>query len=197
MDVATWHIVDNTLVLKSNGLLYQPTSSEIVGIQFKNKPIKTDGHQLCEKPSRHLPKLKLHRFPLPIRLVIRFSRSRTTKPQVGIIAKLRQSEIKVEDSNYDHLIYENEWHPLDNDSLTDIKKVLVECEVKQLTNITMKQCLSLMKSGSDLIAIEYTDVQGNNSPTTLSEFDTNKIDATLYPYQTSGVNWLFNGLAMR
>jgi hypothetical protein len=61
----------------------------------------------------------------------------------------------------------------------------------------MKQCLSLMKSGSDLIAIEYTDVQGNNSPTTLSEFDTNKIDATLYPYQTSGVNWLFNGLAMR
>ena len=187
-----WQLKDSKLIILINDSHYSPTSSEIIGLQFKDRPIFANGQQISNKPSSEIKEIKFNRFPLAVRLTVYLPGKGRGKPYVRMNAKLNTANVSITDTKYDQLIIDNQWYSLDRDSLDEINELLIKSDISDLSILSLKQCLLVMKSDSDLIDVIHNADPEHIDTDKIKQFNPELINATLYPYQSIGANWIIN-----
>jgi len=149
-------------------------------------------------PSKDLPDLIFHRFPLGARLHITMG-NRAGRRSACVSIELFDADISILTDEFpeDQLINGNDWFPLVADDLVQIRGCMNIALVKSLGPILLRQYLNLMKLQSPYILLDE-----ENSPSFESEDEAPELNeivrvpdefvGTLFPYQKIGVSWLYS-----
>ena len=189
-----WAVEDNRLILKTEHTQIFPTSSEIVGLKYKGRPITLNDETISTSPDKEINNLTINRFPLAVRLTVCFPRKGTGDLSIGITAVSKNQLIPFDDPKRDQIIINNNWFPLEKDSMDEIKQILNTSCVTDFTQPTLKQCLQIIKLNSDLVDINTESIPVEAKESRMETFNPEIVNATLYEYQSVGAKWLINVL---
>lgn len=199
---AKWCIKNNLItLLLPDGSAICPNASEVVGAEFKNKMV-IQGYTIEIRPSEAFPLVEFLRFPPEARIhVFPPSMDLTIRPKCSI-ELLVNGKVIVSDYNphndLDHLIIDNKWIPIVKEIISPLTECLRNSSISKPGNLTIRQYVNLIRQNMDIVYSEPTMIDIIH-PAAENEFEdtisNNIINATLYPYQVSGINWLMKIVA--
>lgn len=189
MNYPKWMQSDNRIVVEiSENAISTPSAVAIFKAVFHNET----GQFGCEhSPYQDIPTLDFSRFPAEPAIRVYGEIPSNIKFEIGIITK---KEFHPNNWYQDQCIINNCWHPISTDQTLAAKTWLSNSKLSDSENLTIGQLIKL-RSAFDLPFI-YLDqtVSFENSeklehtPTKLVKPD--GLQATLYPYQETGINFL-------
>lgn len=187
----SWKLIDGNLVLRRQSEILTPSASEIFGAEFKETQTIRN-NIVVERPSSALGFLSFSKIPLQLSINVSVGKI----PECHICASLADKTALVEgvfEREADHLIVDDSWYPFSRGSLEAIREILSSAGIYQTGQISLSQYLDLLKTGSDLLNVNFTDEASGESFATEKEVSAVSLPAlncTLYPYQETGARWL-------
>lgn len=189
-----WYISDGTLWLRlPDGQEIKPTAKEVIGAEFKDR-LSIRGQIISRKPSDAITTVQFSRFPPDILIrVYPPAADLSVAPRCEITLVLNNKNIAVLrslDNAPDQIIVSGQWLPVIPDTIEDARQVLIRCGITEICNLTIRQYVRLLGLHADNVYFEQSLPAAIQSqkPEELSLPPT--FQATLYPYQISGVRWL-------
>lgn len=176
-----WIVSGGGIAVRYNDKIMPVSASDVVRAEFKQK--FTAGLP-PRRPSQDLGGMKLHRFPLEPCLCVQVS------AQSGARASLLFGSAFEVDSfpdRDDQIVRGDEWYPLDDAALNDIRQMLAAASVDSLGALSLRAYVALARTGSRLLTIELAD---ESVESVRDRPSASKLTATLYPYQETGFRWL-------
>lgn len=190
---------DGILFAASSGYI-KPTAAEIVRIEYKGQTC-LQGIDIKEKPSECLQKLKINRFPAKLSLELTMTSSSGEKPSLKIVLQGNSFKTTLPSlPGQDQIVIDRQWFPLYPDNIREISDLFETCGISDISTLSLRQCLDLIKSGADFLNLKVynhnltapSSTTGTNFPELSDLLTKQKFSATLYPYQKIGVSWLYN-----
>lgn len=181
-----WTINEGVLCLNTGGEFIVPSAEQIYRAVFDGKPSEL----ISAKDVGILAaKLEFSKYPCDLKIVLQ---SRNESPlHLEIIASdnAGNSTPVPSSSTLDHLVISGTWYPFTPGMTEEIFNTLKKSGIAQPGRITLGQYLSLLKNSADEI-INRTETDKLLFSDSSSDETPAGINATLYPYQVSGWQWL-------
>jgi SNF2 family DNA or RNA helicase len=171
---------------------------EVVRIEFKGQE-SANGIPVNIRPSEQLTALKFNRFPYELKIGLQMPSMPLQRPHLAYFISSGNHCYSVQEiPEADQIIIEEkEWIPLIPDNILEVKELLAQVSISKNGIITLRQALELMRTESPLISISSspeemteTEISCNDVEQQLSLLAEHGFQATLYPYQKTGVSWL-------
>jgi SNF2 family DNA or RNA helicase len=192
-----WLIHNNILALNIYPDILYPSATDIVGIEFKNQ--KYYFQYVLNRPSDDLVNIKFNRFPCRMFLELIMPSFKNKRPEITLQLTLNNISFYIDElPNYDQIIIENYWIPILPERVFEIRSILNSCGIFNLGQISLKQCLELLKTGTEYLKISEGPIQKLSEVVYeepedfmfLKEIEKKGFKANLYQYQKTGVSWL-------
>ena len=129
--------------------------------------------------------------------------STLSRPSLNIVARYRSSKFKISAlPKHDQLIVSGQWFPLISSEIREVSNLIEACGIKDFNKLSLRQFLDLLRSDSEFLTI----VENNNKEIFETAFpeivpalaetsdllEAKGFTAKLYPYQKTGVSWLYS-----
>jgi SNF2 family DNA or RNA helicase len=182
--VIDWQIEGSRVVLRMRGgTIVRPTASEVAGAEFKGR-LTIRGEPIPRKPSDAIPGVSFSRYPLEATLEVSPPSADLAIPPS---CRIRLGDTDVEVSpDEDQLIHGDVWYPLPVAVLSEIQGLIKAQGIAG--PMTLKQYLDLRWLDTGLLTF-VPEPSGNRRVTASVELP-RALNATLYPYQVDGFQWL-------
>ena len=191
---ASWYIdaAGQLSLLLPGGEVVKPTASEVIGAEYKGRLFIRRENVPC-RPSEALPAIKFSRYPLDIRIDLIPPSSDLTRRARCQLALLKNGKpcLREINLNDNQILVGNEWFPLPPDAIDEIRAMLAKAGIDELGELSLRQYLCLRQLSSDLVHIaELHTLSIPPPPPARKPIEAVGLNATLYPYQIVGLEWL-------
>jgi len=192
-----WVIHKGRLALTSRGKVTAVTANEVVRIEHKGENLSSFP-SLTSKPSEEIKNLKINRFPAKLTLLLQTPTVNSLNPILKVtISAGRWSDSLTTMPNHDQFITGDQWFSLILDNIYSLIDILSTCNIDSLGTITLKQALNLMTTETSGY-LKIAEIDERLHPSQVEKHDseiehtlsTLGFNATLYPYQKTGISWL-------
>lgn len=193
MQMTTWHVIDNILMLKINDENFiVPSAKELYGIVFKNeKSIR--GIDICN----NLPDIQFSKFPVGLKVhLYTYQSNKSLELYLKVIAFNKDISCDILEFNSltpDHLVIENIWYPFIPGDIDCIRNILNKAGINCSGSISLKQYLSIKCIVSTDTKIDDKISRGIKQQYNIDSQLEDNIPffvGSLYSYQYDGYRWL-------
>ncbi|MEP7197981.1 MAG: DEAD/DEAH box helicase [Saprospiraceae bacterium] len=193
-----WHLKNDGIYYHLKNEFVPVKASEIIKIEHKGLN-EILGEQFDLKPSEVFPNIQFKRFPGTILLKLLLPGTIQKKPYLQLCLKLQNREFLLDNLPVrDQIILGTDWIPLYEEEVKEILEFALKFNYKVPGYITLKKAIDLIKSNNDLVVVingedmlreDSDNLNIHTDQDLLSDIEFN---ATLYPYQKRGVQWMKN-----
>lgn len=195
---ASWLAQEDGLYLEFGRDLVAASAVEIIRAEFKGIT-EFNGYVPGSKPSEALSGLSFSRFPVKLELSLEMPVEGNLKPRLEIQAVFQKTSYILRDlPSRDQILAGNKWFPVIPDEIEEARALLDKCGINSLSEVSLKNCLELIRSGSPMVHVSYTapDPEKKGEPSSeISRTLSDRLQAAgfqgkLYRYQEAGLSWL-------
>jgi SNF2 family DNA or RNA helicase len=190
---ADWYVDSLGLGLRlPSGLTVRPTAAEVTGSEYKFRQT-IRGEDVTRRPSEALPHIRFARYPAEVIIELTAPAPDLSRPASCRIrlsgAHLADVQVSLD---VDQILINHEWFPLSTDLLQELVGLLKAAGIEACGDLSLKQYLALMQQNSRFVTVSDTPAAVISVPRRYVPAPQLPVglEATLYPYQQTGVDWL-------
>lgn len=191
---ADWHIDSSGLALRlPSGAVIRPTATEVTGAEYKYRQT-IRGEAVSRRPSEALSDVRFARYPAEVLIEVTppapdLSRPASCRVRLASGSRRLDAQVSFRD---DQILVGQEWFPLSTELLQEVSEVLRVAGITAPGDLSLKQYLALRQQDSRFVTVGEEPVVGGSVSTAgvPSTGPPEGLEATLYAYQQTGVDWL-------
>jgi len=191
-----WIVNEGALSLeRGDGSTFVACARDIYAAEFHGKS-EIDGVLLANRPSVDLPRVRISKYPLDLRVELQPPQAGVSQPVLRIVARKGNTSVNMPTfsrSVQDHVLVKDEWYPLDGGEIEGILALLSGAGITGPGGLSLRQYLDLARLPPDVVsirrygeAVEPMSLGGDEPDDRMSSLFTGQ----LYPYQVNGYRWL-------
>lgn len=190
-----WSTESGSLDLRnSSGASATPTALDILKAEFKGQNY-SGKHRFGSSPSVEIPNLKVNRFPLNIRLITQVPSELNGfkgKWWAEIEVRGAKHQLNPADLLRGHILINEDWFAFDPEEIEELNNCQRKYGLSPDGKMALGSYLKLIKRQGELAVRISTSSESSEPPPAglLTDRIEIGLNATLYPYQKSGVSWL-------
>ena len=193
-----WDIGGGRIVLQmSDSISKNVSATQIVRAEYKQS-LEFEGMTVSKRPSEDLPTIHFSRFPLNARLALSYAGSDSSRMPVCWIELTGQNTSIILPKMpilLDQILTGEKWFPLVPEQFVEFQELLSGYGIQDLGGLSLRHYLDLLNQNHVPIYV-YSDKPDEIEVPARESIplspDENGVDATLYPYQESGIRWLLS-----
>ena len=191
--ISSWHVCAGQLALRlPSGKVINPTAGEVLGAEYKRN-LNIRGETVPCHPSEELPTINFSRYPLDVRIDINppsADLANRARCQLTLIKDGKPCACTVGIDDSQAIIGEN-WFPLPSETMEQIRAIFVQAKVEKPGEITLRQYLRIFNNTPEFVHINELLINPDiTKPSMQSQMEVPGLNATLYPYQIAGLEWM-------
>jgi SNF2 family DNA or RNA helicase len=183
---------DRVALMTKKGETVFPSAADIWAAEFADQQMVHD-ITTPRRPSATLPGLRFSRFPPDLRIAVtRPSQNGAVRPtcKTCVFIKGALVDMDVRQRHNDQLISNGVWYSIPHETVAEVTRALDAAGIGSLGYITLRQYLHILNSAKDYLLLVAPPCDEKAQPTAEDDGRLIAVDATLYPYQVDGVQWL-------
>lgn len=190
-DATKWIVEDGRLLLRHGSDSFCPSAEEIFLCEFRGRE-NIRNLTVQSTPSGDLPDIEFERFRAELAVDITLFGDHSTRAHIDFVVKRNGNIYRLADfPDLDYVLTENIWLPLDPNEVEEIGRILHEFDISAPGPVPLGAAIGLASRYPDICTISQEPIQSctNSSGAACAE-SLVAVNATLYPYQATGVKWL-------
>ena len=185
-----WRICEGVLLFENTESASVASADEIYSAVFE----KRYSELILQNIKYHAAlrsEIEFSKYPVDLSIWIILNQTKNPFIEIAVYATTDDGKESIVSSNFnsDHVIIDSTWYPFSPGALEEINKVFESINVSKSGKISLGQYLILLKSNNDIISNKITSTDFGGEYDSSVDLPTG-LNATLYPYQKKGWQWL-------